>query len=231
MHARRASDQDLPRPHVTKDPPTQTQRWPALTQSTMPSFVNKWTFFTPVMMGLELLRRRGLRSAIGTVHERLPLTPATRVLDVGCGIGTVLAQLKPYGCRLSGTDPTGAMLWMARRRLPEADLFQEPAHAMQSIGDASQDVTFVCSTLHGFDPDYRRQVYAELARVTRELVVVIDYHENHNLLVAVTEWVEGGDYFRFVKTVDDELAAAFPRMEVQRVDPWESLYLCWMRTP
>jgi ubiquinone/menaquinone biosynthesis C-methylase UbiE len=190
--------------------------------------VNLWEVATPVMHLLEPIRRRGLRRKLAAVHGRVPLTASTHVLDVGCGTGTLLAELARYRCHVTGVDPSRAMLRAARRRFPSVSLLQEPAHAMRSVPDASQDVSLVSSTLHGLRPDYRRLAYIELARVTRQLVAVIDYHRNLNPAVALIEWLEGGDYFRFVKVVESELAEAFPRLEVQRFPGYESLYLCWM---
>jgi ubiquinone/menaquinone biosynthesis C-methylase UbiE len=77
---------------------------------------------------------------------------------------------------VTGADPTGALLRVARARFPDVSFVQEPAHAMPSIPEASQDVALVAATLHGLRPEYRRRVYAELLRVTRRLVAVIDYH-------------------------------------------------------
>jgi ubiquinone/menaquinone biosynthesis C-methylase UbiE len=190
--------------------------------------VNLWEVATPVMHLLEPMRRGALRRKLAAVHERVPLTALTHVLDVGCGTGTLLAELARYPCHVTGADPSRAMLRAARRRFPSVPLLQEPAHAMRSVPDASQDVSLVSSTLHGFKPDYRRLAYTELARVTRQLVAVIDYHRNLNPGVALIEWLEGGDYFRFVKVVESELAEAFPRLEIQRFPGSESLYLCWM---
>ena len=191
--------------------------------------MNKWTLMMPAMFPIELMRKRTLRAMFSALDSKRALTPATRVVEVGCGIGTVLTELARYGCQLVGVDPNAAMLWVARRRLPNAVLLQEPAHAMRSLPDLSQNVSFVCSVLHGLEPEYRRRVYAELRRVTRELVVVIDYRSNHNPMVTLTEWIEGGDYFRFVKVVEQELAGAFRRLEVIRFPGYEALYLCWTR--
>ena len=191
--------------------------------------MNKWTLFTPTMFFFELLGRREVRDKLAAINEQLPLTPAMRVLEVGCGIGTVLAELSHYGCRISGVDPTAAMLWVARRRFPGADLFEEPAHAMRSIPDKSQDISIIRSTLHGFDSQYRQQVYTEIKRVTREAVMVIDYHETNSRLVALTEWIERSDYFRFVKVIENELTTAFPQLQILRFPGYESLYLCWMQ--
>jgi ubiquinone/menaquinone biosynthesis C-methylase UbiE len=193
--------------------------------------MNLWEHATPVLRVLEPIRRPPLRRKLAAINERVALTSSTRVLDVGCGIGTALAELVRFPCQVTGVDPTGALLRVARRRFPGVSFVQEPAHAMRSIPEASQDVSLVAATLHGLQPDYRRKVYTELLRVTRRLVAVIDYHRNYNPAVALVEWLEGGDYFRFVRTVGSELAAAFPRLQIQRFPGYESLYLCWVDGP
>jgi SAM-dependent methyltransferase len=188
-----------------------------------------WDYSAPILWLLEPARRRGLRRKLAAVHQSVPLTASTRVLDVGCGTGTLLGELARYPCQVTGAEPTGALLRAARRRFPDVTFIQEPAHAMGSLADASYDVTLVSAVLHGLPPEYRRRVYTELRRVTRRLVAVIDYHRNFNPAVALIEWLEGGDYFAFVKVAESELAAAFAHLEVQRFPGSESLYLCWIR--
>ena len=186
----------------------------------------KWTLLTPIMRLLDPLRRRRVARAIAALAERVPLTPTTRVLDVGCGTGTVLTALRPYGCQLTAAEPTRRMLDVVRRRFPEVRALEEPAHAMPSVADHSQDVVIVSAMLHGLPPAYRREVYRELSRVTRGVVAVLDYHANRSWLVAAAELAEGGDYFRFVRVVDAELREAFPEVTTVRLGSIESLYLC-----
>jgi SAM-dependent methyltransferase len=188
--------------------------------------ISKWDLFTPVMHLLDPFRRPTIRHALRLLHARHPLTPETSLLDVGCGTGTVLTELLPYGCQLTAAEPTGAMVRYVERNFHSVRVLNEPAHAMTSVADHSQDVSLISATLHGLPPEYRRQVYPELRRVTRGLVVVLDYHLNYNPAVALVEALEGGDYFRFIRTVEQELGQELGRVERIPVSGTESLYLC-----
>ncbi len=193
----------------------------------MPSLGSlKWELFTPVMIALEPFRRPGLRRALAVLDELVPLG-GRRVLDVGAGIGTLLAELVRRDCDLVAVEPSVAMARIARARFPRVPVHEAPADAMGFLPDQSIDVAILAATLHGLTPEYRVRVYAELRRVVREAVVVIDYHANRNPIVAAAEWLEGGDYFAFVKHVDDELAANFARVERRRLGATESLRVAW----
>ncbi len=186
----------------------------------------KWELFTPVMIALEPFRRAGLRRALAVLDELVPLG-GRRVLDVGAGVGTLLAELVRRDCDPVAVEPSRAMARIARARFPRVPVHEAPADAMGFLPDQSIDVAILAATLHGLPPEYRVRVYAELRRVVREAVVVIDYHENRNPIVAAAEWFEGGDYFAFVKRVDAELDANFPRVERRRLGATESLRVAW----
>ncbi len=193
--------------------------------TTSPS-VGKWTWFTPVMHVLDPLRQKQMRRSLKLLSTQFPLLPTTRVLDVACGTGTLLKALLPYGCEVTATEPTGPMFRHVQRRFPGVRAYQEPAHAMRSVPDKSQDLSIVSATLHGLPPEYRQQVYRELTRVTRGAVAVLDYHRNSSPLIALIELAEGGDYFRFMRNADRELRSAFPSVKTTRCGDVESLYLC-----
>ena len=48
--------------------------------------------------------------------------PETRVLDVGCGAGEFVQQAQRLGAVVAGVDPAPAMVELARRRSPDADI-------------------------------------------------------------------------------------------------------------
>jgi SAM-dependent methyltransferase len=54
--------------------------------------------------------------------RRVGLAPGQRVLDVGCGVGAFLRLVTARGARAFGLDASTALLDVARRRVPDADL-------------------------------------------------------------------------------------------------------------
>src|ERR671923_2776696 len=54
--------------------------------------------------------------------RRVGLEPGDRVLDVGCGTGVFLGLVAERGAKPCGIDASEALLELARRRVPGADL-------------------------------------------------------------------------------------------------------------
>jgi SAM-dependent methyltransferase len=54
--------------------------------------------------------------------RRVGLEPGQLVLDIGCGVGAFLRLVAARGARAFGMDASEALLEVARRRLPDADL-------------------------------------------------------------------------------------------------------------
>lgn len=60
--------------------------------------------------------------------QQMPLSPGARVLDVGCGFGRHTVELARRGFRVTGIDPSAAMIAAARERALAANVtpqFQE----------------------------------------------------------------------------------------------------------
>ena len=54
--------------------------------------------------------------------ERVDLQPGASVLDIGCGVGVFLGLVAGRGAEAFGLDASEALLAIARRRVPDADL-------------------------------------------------------------------------------------------------------------
>src|SRR5215469_15472668 len=54
--------------------------------------------------------------------DRVPLRRGTDVLDIGCGAGAFLRLVAGHGATPHGLDASGALIELARDRLPAADL-------------------------------------------------------------------------------------------------------------
>ncbi len=106
-----------------------------------------------------------------------------RVLDVGCGTGTWLAEFLQWGAEakdLCGIDLDEGRLETARKRLPTADL---------KTGDASQlpwpDATFDVVTQFTvftsiLDSDLKRRIASDMLRVLKPGGVVLWYDFRFN---------------------------------------------------
>jgi len=120
----------------------------------------------PGGLGLTL---RGLELA-GLVRNGLPVS-SFRVVDAGCGTGATVALLLELGFRVTGVDPSVAMLaeasaQAASRSGPVSDVVFLPGTAQNlPVSDASQDAV-LCECVLSLTPDPGKAV-ADMARVLR----------------------------------------------------------------
>ena len=95
------------RPHEVQDPVVEEYSRNAKVYDT------KWSFY--------------VEATIRETMSRFSLRPTDRLLDVGCGTGTLLHRLSATypGAQLSGVEPVPKMLAIARRRLsPSIELHE-----------------------------------------------------------------------------------------------------------
>jgi ubiquinone/menaquinone biosynthesis C-methylase UbiE len=117
-----------------------------------PEYDAKWSFY------VETTTRETL--------ARLNLGPEDRLLDVGCGTGTLLHQLsRSYpGARLSGVDPVPEMLAVAHQRLPAEIELREGWAERLPFPDERFNVVVSCNMFH-----YIRKPAAALREMERVL--------------------------------------------------------------
>ena len=141
----------------------------------------RYDYWQPANLFIYQARERAVLEFL-LAEGLLPLTDR-RVLDVGCGDGAVLLDMQRYGAQqsnLHGIDLLPDRVESARFRLPAAHLQEADAQALP-YDDAGFDLTLGFTLLSSVvDPDARRQVAAEMARVTRPggLVLLYDFWIN-----------------------------------------------------
>lgn len=188
---------------------------------------------------------------LNQVSGEVNLREWTSIIDVGCGTGALCSVLAEEGFTVTGVEPAEKMLGIARRKTAEKTvgktagqkitLQQGDALAGLAYPDKSFDVAIASYVAHGLQPEDRQKLYREMSRVARNLVVIHDYNGERSLLTSIVEWMEGGDYFRFIKIAEKEMGdcktesrisvtaenkRCFSNVQVLRVGPRAAWYLC-----
>ncbi len=132
------------------------------------------------------------------------------VLDIGCGTGALCQVLMENGLQTEGCDRSAQMIKQAKRlSSPEITYTLADSSAGLAYADQSFDLVTASMVAHGLKHEQRVKLYAEMCRIARKTVVIIDYGPKRNFVSDILETLEQGDYFSFIKVVDQELKEFF----------------------
>lgn len=162
------------------------------------------------------------------LQKEMEFSKYRKVIDVGCGTGALCSVLNQRGFAVTGVDPAKKMLRIARRKQENATIEFVQANALEGLPfeDKSFDVSFASYVAHGLKGHERKTMYAEMSRITKHLVIIYDYSGKRSVLTSAIEWLEGGDYFNFIKVVKPELRDSFYDMSAIDVALRGALYIC-----
>lgn len=160
-------------------------------------------------------------------RRALPDPAGRKALDIGCGTGAFTRALEAEGWNVTGVDVAPAMLERARRQ----GLSCDPGDVLRGLApdDGSYDLVTAAYVAHGLRREDRAKLFLEMKRLSRDVVLLHDYTADRNLLVSLVEYLEGGDYFNFIRTATDELREAFPKVDILRVGKQAAWYVCKAR--
>jgi len=170
----------------------------------------------------------------GVDHE-LDLMVYESILDVGCGTGALCSVLKEKGLSVTGIDSAEKMLQVAKEKPENAGIRFLRADALEKLPFEAKEFDLVIASYvaHGLQADERKRMYAEMSRVAGERVVIYDYNEKRSLLTTIVEWLEGGDYFHFIKKavpeMEDcttEMKSCFSEVRAVQVGVRAAWYIC-----
>ncbi|NLI54659.1 MAG: class I SAM-dependent methyltransferase [Clostridiales bacterium] len=180
-------------------------------------------------------QKRRYAEVVRNAAPALDLTAYQSILDVGCGTGALCSVLSASGLSVTGVDSAEKMLAYARRQPENREIQFLQANVTQRLpfDDKRFDVSIASYVAHGMPKEERIKLYAEMSRVTRTAVVIFDYNQKRAFLTSLVEWLERGDYFRFIKSAESEMkncvsemSDCFSSVVVVDVGERASWYIC-----
>jgi SAM-dependent methyltransferase len=165
------------------------------------------------------VHRRAQPAVLAALEDALD--PDARVLEVGCGTGSYAGVLP---ARVTGLDPSRAMLAVARERFPHLELVQGRAESLP-FADESFDLVYSVDVIHHVeDVD---AACREAFRAGAGVCIVTDDEETirariHRRYFPETLAVELGRYPPLARLHEALRAAGFRDVREQRVE-WRSL--------
>jgi len=79
--------------------------------------------------------------------------------------------------------------------------------------DKSFDVAISSYVAHGLEEEEKKRMYAEMSRITKKYVIIHDYNNERSFQTSIIEWLEGGDYFHFIKNAESEMKECLSEMK------------------
>ena len=181
------------------------------------------------------VQKKRFAEVIEGVENELDLSSFETIIDIGCGTGALCSVLSFKGLSVTGIDPAGKMLEIARNKQENKDISFIQADVLEGLPfkDNSFDVAIASYVAHGLKVEERKRMYAEMSRVTNQWVVIYDYNDKRSLLITIVEWLEGGDYFHFIRNAEpemrdcfSEMKSCFSKVKVINVDTSAAWYIC-----
>ena len=176
-------------------------------------------------------QRRSFRRTLHRFGSLLNLAQGMRALDIGCGPGAFAWELAVRGLQVTAIDPSRAMVARARRRLSGTEVEVAYGNPLQGLPypDRSFDIVLASHVVHGLGAGDRQRFYREALRLSRGLILIHDFPPadlaKGAIDVKVIEFIEGGDYLRFVRRGRKEMEQAFGKVRVVLVEPAAAWYI------
>lgn len=151
----------------------------------------------------------------------------TNIVDIGFGTGALCKVLSEEGLSVTGIEPIERMVEIAKKKNSDIDAECIKADVLEGlpVDDKKFELSIASYVAHGMEKEDRLRMYREMARVTKKKMIIYDYNNNRRLANDIVEWLEGGDYFNFIKVVKDELKEEFGNVERVDVDKRAAWYI------
>lgn len=143
--------------------------------------------------------------------SEINLSAYSSVIDIGCGTGALCSELNRMGFEVTGIDNAQNMLSVAANKPGNENVRFVQASILEKLSfeDKSFDISVASLVAHGLKEVERQKMYSEMSRITKHYVIIYDYTDKRSIPVDIIEWLEGGDYFNFIKAPLIEISKSF----------------------
>ncbi|MCF2141833.1 MAG: class I SAM-dependent methyltransferase [Candidatus Lokiarchaeota archaeon] len=165
------------------------------------------------------------RKLLEKFNSNLPVQAPAKVLDVGCGTGAFGVAFQEKGFSVLGIDSSEKMIKIAKKNSLEATRTNllEPL----PFPDDTFDLVIAANVMHGFQVSERKQIYQEIARISKKYALFHDYSKKRNIFVTLIEWIEHGDYFNFIRKIPEDFLQVFQEVKtLGESEDYSAWYLC-----
>lgn len=163
----------------------------------------------------------GYKQMLNTIYNRVLTGRHDRILDLGFGTGTLSGKLYERGCCIWGQDFSERMIELARKKMPEAELYQGDLAGglVEELKKERYDVIIATYSLHHLSDEKKIRLIGEVLPLLQEggrlYIGDVAFESRSELercrIAAGEEWDDDEIYF-----VADEFRKSFPQMKYEK---------------
>lgn len=178
-------------------------------------------------------QKRNFNKIIERARQEFDLLEFKSIIDIGCGTGALCSVLNEKGMEVIGVDAAEKMLKIARNKNKNIHFVLANILERLPFDDNHFEIAITSYVAHGLKPKKRTRMYAEMSRVAKKWVIIHDYNDQKSLGTSLIEWLEGGDYFHFIRHAQPEmrdcmaeLKPCFSEVRVVNIGTRANWYIC-----
>lgn len=194
-----------------------------------------FNFIAPIYGLFYNYQKNRYNKVINEVKDKINLNRYENIIDIGCGTGALCSVFKSKGLDVTGVDSAIKMINISKNKPENAGIEFLQGNVLEGLPfeDKSFDLSISSYVAHGLKPPERQKMYAEMSRITKSYVIIHDYNDRKSILTSIIEWLEGGNYFSFIKDPEQEMkncltdmVNCFEEVTVIPIDPGTNWYVC-----
>ncbi len=187
-----------------------------------------FNFIAPIYGLFYNSQKKNYKITIANMKEIIDISKYKNIIDIGCGTGALCSVLNQEGLEVTGIEPAVRMLKIGSKKIENSNInFLECSTCSKlPFEDNSFNLSIASYVAHGLHSKERKQMFLEMSRLTKDYVIIHDYNDQRGFFTNIIEWLEGGDYFNFIKVVQTELNEHFKSVKVVNVKRQAAWYIC-----